>query len=209
MKICTKCSEEKNLSEFYKDKGQKSRLRPDCIDCVKLIQKLYYEKNKDKKKIYQNKNKDKIKRYRLKNKKRQKRQRKDWEIKNIERRKTYHTKYNKSHRKEKALYSKVRKTMDIHFKLKCNLRTRVYKALKGHDKSLSTMFLIGCDIDYLMYHLQEQFVGGMSWDNYGDWHVDHRLPCASFDLSKESEQRACFHYTNLQPLWAKENLKKG
>ena len=49
----------------------------------------------------------------------------------------------------------------------------------------------------------------MSWDNYGDWHVDHIRPCASFDLTNEDEQRICFHYKNLQPLWGPDNLEKG
>ena len=72
------------------------------------------------------------------------------------------------------------------------------------------MFLIGCEIDYLMFHIQEQFTKGMNWDNYGlhGWHIDHKIPCAKFDLSKESEQLKCFNYTNLQPLWAIDNLKK-
>jgi hypothetical protein len=49
----------------------------------------------------------------------------------------------------------------------------------------------------------------MNWENQGEWHIDHILPCASFDLTKEEEQRKCFHYTNLQPLWAKDNMIKG
>jgi len=101
-----------------------------------------------------------------------------------------------------------RKKTDIRFRLSCNLRTRLAKVISRHSKSLSTMFLIGCEIDYLMYHLQEQFTEGMSWDNYGDWHIDHIKPCASFDLSKPEEQQKCFHYTNLQPLWAEDNIAK-
>ena len=49
----------------------------------------------------------------------------------------------------------------------------------------------------------------MSWENHGTWHIDHRVPCAKFDLTKKEEQEKCFHYTNLQPLWAKDNLSKG
>jgi hypothetical protein len=76
-------------------------------------------------------------------------------------------------------------------------------------KSLSTINLIGCSIEHLRRHLAFQFQPGMSWSNYGKWHIDHIRPCAKFDLSKESEQKKCFHYTNLQPLWAKDNLIKG
>ena len=71
------------------------------------------------------------------------------------------------------------------------------------------MFLIGCEVDYLMFHIQNQFTKGMTWNNYGLWHIDHKRPCASFDLSKPIEQQKCFHFKNLQPLWAIGNLRKG
>ena len=70
------------------------------------------------------------------------------------------------------------------------------------------MELIGCSISDLVKHLENQFIEGMSWKNYGKWHIDHIRPCASFNLLNEDEQRACFHYSNLQPLWAIDNLKK-
>jgi len=71
------------------------------------------------------------------------------------------------------------------------------------------MRLVGCSMEQLRKHLEEQFAAGMSWENYGKWHMDHIKPCASFDLSREAEQHKCFHYTNLQPLWAKDNLRKS
>jgi len=71
------------------------------------------------------------------------------------------------------------------------------------------MKLVGCSIDFLKQHLENKFKPGMSWKNYGKWHIDHIRPCASFDLRKPAEQKKCFHYSNLQPLWAKENLVKG
>lgn len=60
-----------------------------------------------------------------------------------------------------------------------------------------------------MAHLEAQFAEGMSWDNYGEWHVDHIKPCALFNLLLADEQEACFHYTNLQPLWGPDNCSKG
>ena len=71
------------------------------------------------------------------------------------------------------------------------------------------MELVGCDIDTLCLHLESQFQKGMEWINYGEWHVDHIKPCASFDLSDPKQQQECFHYTNLQPLWAADNLAKA
>ena len=63
----------------------------------------------------------------------------------------------------------------------------------------------------LVTYIEKLFVDGMSWDNYGPtgWHIDHIKPCASFDLTNQDEQRQCFHYTNLQPLWAADNIRKG
>lgn len=107
-------------------------------------------------------------------------------------------------------YDKEKKMKDVSFKILCNLRSRISNILrKRNSKSLSTMFLIGCSIDYLMCHLQKQFKKSMTWNNYGKWHIDHKIPCAGFNLSEPNEQMQCFNYRNLQPLWAKENLKKN
>jgi hypothetical protein len=134
--------------------------------------------------------------------------------------------YRKSHKKEIAKrmriygkkYWKKRYNTDINYKLVRILRRRINHIIKNNPKFSTTMKLIGCSIEQLKYYLESLFKLGMSWDNYGngwngkgmqEWHVDHKIPCASFDLSKPSEQKKCFHYTNLQPLWAEENLSKG
>lgn len=107
---------------------------------------------------------------------------------------------------------------NINFRLASSLRGRIWSVLKGNKKSASTEILLGCSVDFLRKHLESQFTYGMSWDNYGtgkngkgmkEWHVDHIIPCCNFDLSKSEEQRKCFHYSNLQPLWAKKNLEKN
>jgi hypothetical protein len=92
-----------------------------------------------------------------------------------------------------------------------SLRSRLSSLTKGGAKSGSTIELTGCTIEDLRRHLEAQFADGMSWDNYGrtGWHIDHIRPCASFDLSDPNQQRQCFHYTNLQPLWAADNIRKG
>ena len=89
------------------------------------------------------------------------------------------------------------------------LRARVLGALSGQDKACSTPELLGCSIEVCRKHLEDQFEDGMSWENHGEWHIDHRRPCASFDLVNEEEQRICFHHTNLQPMWGAENLSKN
>ena len=76
-------------------------------------------------------------------------------------------------------------------------------------KSGSAVKDLGCSIKDLKIHLEEQFQEGMNWNNHGSWHIDHRKPLASFDLTKREQLLAAVHFTNLQPLWAKDNLSKG
>lgn len=122
----------------------------------------------------------------------------------------YHRKRMKEwHRKNaKKIYRQRRKRpYEI---LASVVRARVYDALKHGYKSDRTEKLIGITIKELKVYLEKQFKPGMTWDNYGyyGWHLDHRIPLSSFDLTKAEEQKKAFHYTNLQPLWAKENMRK-
>ena len=115
-------------------------------------------------------------------------------------RKKYHKEYCLRKRKE-----------DINFRLACNLRSRMTLAIKDNWKSGSTIRDLGCSIVELKRHLEDQFDDNMSWDNYGldGWHIDHIVPLASFNLTDEDQFKKACHYTNLQPLWAKDNLSKG
>jgi hypothetical protein len=115
-------------------------------------------------------------------------------------------------REWRRLYLRNRMQNDPAFKLKWILRTRLRwlvrgkKCNKGHSAKM-----VGCSFDSLKKYLESQWQPGMSWENYGrtGWHIDHKRPCASFDLTKIEQQKACFHYSNLQPLWASENCVKG
>lgn len=100
---------------------------------------------------------------------------------------------------------------NLQYRLKMNLKNRIWFALNGVAKSAHTLELIGCTIEELKVHLEKQFTQGMTWDNhsYEGWHIDHIRPCASFDLTDPEQQKQCFNYTNLQPMWAKENMSKG
>jgi hypothetical protein len=82
------------------------------------------------------------------------------------------------------------------------------KAIKENYKSGSSRELLGCSISEVRKHLEAQFATGMTWANHGKWHIDHIRPCCTFDLSNPAQQRACFHYTNLRPLWAHDNLSR-
>ena len=85
----------------------------------------------------------------------------------------------------------------------------IYYVKKGYNKPTTTINYLGCSIKKLKNHLEKQFREGMSWENYGKWEIDHIKPLSIFDLTKLENQKKCFHYTNLQPLWKSENRSKG
>lgn len=91
------------------------------------------------------------------------------------------------------------------------MRTLIRMAISrdGSKKAAKTEDLLGCTVAEARAHLEAQFLPGMSWENHGEWHIDHIRPCASFDFSDPAQQRECSHYSNLQPLWAQDNLSKS
>jgi len=177
------------------------------------------QKRKEYDRIYREKNRDKINaRIRVWSKsEKQQKKKQEYTEKNREKLLKYWTDYRKKPgQKEKfkkyfnSWISKKLKS-DPNFKMKMQLSHRVYMALKvnGISKSKRTMKLLGCTVTELWQYLESKFQPGMTKENYGKWHVDHIKPCALFDLTKPEEQAKCFHYTNLQPLWAKDNIRKG
>ena len=110
-----------------------------------------------------------------------------------------------------------RRQEDKQYRIKQNLRRRIRIAMyKVHTKkSTFTLDLLGCTLTQFKQHLQSLFQPGMTWDNYGRidgircWELDHIRPCASFDLTKTKQQKECFHFSNIQPLWHDENLEKS
>ena len=123
----------------------------------------------------------------------------------------YHAAYKKAHRKEVNEYVLQKKKNDIQFKLQVGLRNRLLRALDGNYKSGSAVADLGCTIDELKFYLERQFQDGMTWENWSrdGWHIDHKIPLAFFDLTDREQLLKAVHYTNLQPLWAVENLKKN
>jgi len=204
---------------------------------LKKYRKKYYNKNKleinNYKKEYYYKNKLKInercRKYNKKNKLKINQQRKKYRKKNAEKIKAY-DKFRNIRDKDKrskcrmryyyknkkiiiiknSKYASKRRKKDLNFKLLINLRRRILLALKGKSKSDNTMNLLGVkNVEFVWAYLEKQFKPGMTRKNHGKWHIDHIIPCSSFDLTKPEEQAKCFHYTNLQPLWASENLSTG
>ena len=109
----------------------------------------------------------------------------------------------------RAAWESKRKKTDKTYRLIHTIRNRIRIAIKKNVKSSSSFQLMGCNITFLKKYLSNKFQTGMTWDNHGRWHIDHIIPCSSFDLRCPKQQKICFHYTNLQPLWATDNLSKG
>jgi hypothetical protein len=108
-------------------------------------------------------------------------------------------------------YKKRRESIDPAFRLVNQIRKKIYLTLRLEQKYARSLELLGCTAIEAREHIERQFTQGMTWDNWAidGWHIDHIKPIASFDLSNEEQQRQCFHYTNLQPLWANDNYKKS
>jgi hypothetical protein len=106
-------------------------------------------------------------------------------------------------------YKKIKRLEPL-YRVREALAKRVLDALKGKAKSARTLELLGCSVDDLKKHLENQFKNGMEWKNYGSlWNIDHRIPCASFNLLLDDQQKKCFHFSNLQPLFVLDNRLKS
>jgi hypothetical protein len=167
-------------------------------DKMEEYRKKYRASNPEKIVAKNRRNSDRLKRLRDANPEEFNRRARAWRLENLDLR-----------RKVEREYANKRRHEDLNFRLKNNLRSRVVRSLHNNCKSAHTAELTGCSIEELRGHLEKGFKAGMNWDNYGKWHIDHILPCASFDLTKAEEQARCFHFSNLQPLWARENMAKG
>jgi hypothetical protein len=186
-KVCSKCGEVKVLTEFNRRLDSKDGLRYYCRECQKYMAKRYSEKKGDE----------------IKEK------RKLWRINNLDFAREVDRKSKLKHAKKIYQKNKERYNTDKIFRLKQLLRKRLRDILlsKKISKSVHIMDLIGCSVFEFKEHLEKQFNNGMTWDNQGKWHIDHKIPLAS--VNTEEELYKLCHYTNLQPLWAEDNLKKG
>lgn len=198
MKTCLKCQERKDLLEFPKDPQNKDGFKNSCKSCVNKRNRKYYHNNKDsilekKKQYYMTRREDILLSkvlYREENRE---------QIRQTNR--LYYE------RNKENITARINN--DINLKLRKILRVRLNKALRGCYKTGSAVRDLGCSIEELKQHLENRFWPGMSWDNYGEWHIDHIVPLSSFDLEDRNQFLEACHYTNLQPLWAKDNLVKG
>lgn len=200
MKQCSKCKITKEFSEFYKSKKEKDGYQYHCKTCCKKNRKLYInEKLTEQHLKYRQRNREKLnsksKLYYQENKESCKTSVKNYRQKNKEK----YKEYNKN-------YQNNRSSTDPLFKFSKNLRSRIWNFFKK-NKTKGTEDLLGCTFENAKEHIESQFTDNMNWENYGKWHIDHKIPLASANTLEEAE-KLC-HYTNLQPLWAEDNFKKG
>jgi hypothetical protein len=194
-KVCSVCQVEKSTDNFEK-RNNKPTYR--CKECLSQYHKNYYIKNVDKLKNktseFRNNNPDYMKNWRKNNSEKVTNQKINWYSKNK----------NKINENERN-----RRKNDIEYKIKKNLRRRVNQVITRDCKNTGTIELLGCSTYDFLKYMESKFIDGMNWDNYGQWHIDHIKPCSSFDLTNLKQQKLCFHYSNLQPLWAKDNINKS
>ena len=186
-KICNICGEKKVIDEFNKSSQHKSGFRNYCKKCQKDMSSKYKERLgdelKNKKKKWQEENREKVKE---------------------SRRKTY-LKHGKRTSREK--YQKTKSNPIKYLQMLVRRRLRGIFVQKNMKKKLTCESIVGCSYSDLKIYLESKFQPNMSWDNQGSWHIDHIIPLSS--AQNEEEVYKLCHYTNLQPLWAKDNLKKG
>lgn len=183
-KQCAKCKEAKGVDCFSKGTNKKDGLYSYCKNCEKAQNAENYKNNKEKElarvKLYQATNKEKLSESRKKN---------------FKKNRAYQNDYSKKRRKEDPVYL-----------LAWTVRKTVSELFRG-KKSKKSLELLGCPFETLKAHLEGLFQSGMSWENYGKWHIDHKYPLARANSVEELE-KLC-HFSNLQPLWATDNLSKG
>lgn len=206
MKTCSRCAQAKELSEFYTLKS--GQVLAHCKECGKARSSAWYAANTERANAASSA-------WVVANPEARKKIANRWAKKNHEQnliaQRAYGRAQAKKHKETKWKYRAKMRQTNPEYNLANSLRCRLYAALQGiGKKSNTTLQLLGCSLEALRAHLETQFKTGMSWENYGSsWHVDHRKPCAKFDLSNPDEQKKCFHFSNLQPLFALENLQKG
>ena len=180
--MCRRCGEIKKLTEFVKNKECTLGYSYTCLACSRADW-VKYRRKQSYKEYYRN----------------------------------YHIEYNKKNRailSEKAVkYYQNRYYDDLNYRIRLLLKGRLNHALYGNNKNSKSKFLdiLGCSIEDLKSYIEKQWKDGMSWDNWrhDGWHIDHIKPCASFDLTDYKQQKECFHYTNLRPMWARDNFLKS
>lgn len=199
LKQCSFCKIQKPKSEFCKHKKRKDGLNGQCRQCTHEQYVKWASENQEKIRHNSlNRNKESVLKYREKSK---------------AARSTWAAKYYRENKLALLSAAKRRERDNPKKRIRLRLATRMRNAFRCAmlSKPQNTMVLTGCTAAFLASHLESKFKPGMTWDNYGfrGWHIDHIKPCAIFDLTNPAHVAECFHWTNLQPLWWRENIVKG
>jgi hypothetical protein len=215
-KFCSKCFVKFPVEMFSKEKKNKGGLKAQCKNC----DREYRNRIKNSKEF-----KEKMKDYRIRNRERllhmgreyRKRNReellvsaREYKRENRDKMSEYQRVYREKNKEKRSNYLKNKFRDDPKYRIEILLRQRFRSTVSKKHKYCSAIRLLGCTVDEFKIYLESKFKEGMTWENHGKygWHIDHIKPCAFFDLTNPEQQKICFHYTNLQPLWAIENLKK-
>lgn len=237
-KNCKYCQKNKENFEFNKCFFTNDGFQYKCRECEKSYRKQNSERISERMKLYHSKEDIKEIR-KLKNKKRYNinkehilRKNREWQINNKEKdNKRRRNKYNENselnakkarekryrnidhYRKYQCEWKKKKRKENIRYVIEDRLRGRIWIALKRQSgkKAYKTIDLLGCEIDFFLKYIESLFTEGMNWEKLKnkEIEIDHILPCCQFNLLDENEQKKCFHYTNLQPIWKKDHIIKS
>jgi len=222
LKWCSSCDSIKPLDDFYDDIGHLADKSNSCKVCVKERAKQNYIDNKEQcdkaNRQWAKNNPEKMKKIKAKYREAH---REEARASGIKRRTTpegkkYIAEWRKNNKEQINERKKNRRKTDIEFRITCHLRSRISNMV-SNGKAGSAIKDLGCTVKFLRTHLEDRFYKNsetgemMTWKNYGirGWHIDHIKPLASFNLSDRKQFLEACHYTNLQPLWYKENIRKG
>lgn len=189
MKTCTKCDTPRDLEFFSADTKRPDGKQLHCKICAKE---------------YRKRNKNSIFKQRQEYRKNH--------SKSIREKKAVDYQKNKEKLRPKRLeYMNNRNRTNVQARLRNNLRRRLGHAMSGNYKKSVAYQYLGCTLSELKEHLEKQFQPGMTWGNYGKtgWHIDHIKALSNFDLTNDNDLKIALHYSNLQPLWAIDNIRKG
>lgn len=212
MKTCRQCSKEYPATkEFFNSNGK--YLRNVCKKCQSQAAKKYndgryLERYKKYNKANRERQREWHKQHYKDNRERLLKQTREYYYANVDVVKERIKKYNE---KNADWYREYKREWARKNRLQQNIRRGIYGCLSGKQKKSKSLEYLGCSVEELWSHLESQFQEGMTRENYGEWHLDHIRPLSSWDFEIETEckLREAWHYTNLQPLWAKDNLSKG
>jgi hypothetical protein len=203
MKTCARCKRTKGLSEFPADNARRDKKNPYCKECHKEYRNKNRERIREYLNNYSTTNKEVRKEYKKKyyqiNKERIDTKSKRWRANNEQR-----------HRENcRNVARKIRSTLKG--RLISNIRCGIARSLKGCKGRRHWEDLVGYNIDSLKTHLERHFLSGMTWDNMGEWHIDHKIPITAFNFEKpeDIDFKRCWALKNLRPMWAADNIRKS